>query len=189
MSFLHSYWKLQKLGIDGSIIEKHFCFVNDCSREDFKVHKDKAWKIWKERSKILLKIELGDYLHLLSNDNQKIFLFSGKIIEKRRRKLIEKIVVSRNKYNFLMEHISHNPIISDRVILKSIKRYLEDRYKLDLEISEFKKIIPNKSDLLKTISRIHPRFSYKFDYIHRIDDSGKIITETYTLQPAFSQLI
>jgi hypothetical protein len=47
--------------LDYDEVIKHFCKVNNCSEKDFEKHVDKAFEIWRERSKLQWKQDFGKY--------------------------------------------------------------------------------------------------------------------------------
>jgi len=52
---------LRKAGITIKDVINHFCKVNNCTREEFEKHKEKAFRKWKERGRYKWKIDLGKY--------------------------------------------------------------------------------------------------------------------------------
>lgn len=57
--------KLKQEGLDREDLIKHFCSVNDCTREDFLKHEQKAFDLWQERSMHRWKQEFGQYTKYL----------------------------------------------------------------------------------------------------------------------------
>jgi len=53
--------KLKQAGLDRDNLIQHFCSVNNCSKEDFQEHEDKAFDLWRERSKYQWKQDFGEY--------------------------------------------------------------------------------------------------------------------------------
>ena len=51
--------------LDYNEVIKHFCKVNSCSKKDFKKHVDRAFEVWKERSKHQWKQDFGKYKGLI----------------------------------------------------------------------------------------------------------------------------
>jgi len=47
--------------LDYNEVVKHFCKVNNCSERDFEQHVDRAFEIWRERSKHQWKQDFGNY--------------------------------------------------------------------------------------------------------------------------------
>lgn len=47
--------------LDYNDVIKHFCKVNSCSEKDFEKHVDRAFEIWRERSKHQWKQDFGKY--------------------------------------------------------------------------------------------------------------------------------
>ena len=47
--------------LDYDKVIEHFCKVNNCSEKDFKKHVDRAFEIWRERSKHKWKQDFGKY--------------------------------------------------------------------------------------------------------------------------------
>ena len=53
--------KLKQEGLDREDLIKHFCRVNNCAKEEFLIHEDKAFEVWRERSKYQWKQDFGKY--------------------------------------------------------------------------------------------------------------------------------
>lgn len=53
--------KLKKEGLNREDLIKHFCTVNECTKEDFMKHEDEAFKLWRERSRYEWKQDFGEY--------------------------------------------------------------------------------------------------------------------------------
>ena len=53
--------KLRKSGLTKKVLVDHFCKVNNCSEKQFKEHEDRAFKIWRERSRHEWKQDFGKY--------------------------------------------------------------------------------------------------------------------------------
>jgi hypothetical protein len=47
--------------LDYEKLIKHFCVVNECSVEDFRIHVNETFAIWRERSKHQWKQDFGEY--------------------------------------------------------------------------------------------------------------------------------
>jgi hypothetical protein len=56
--------------LDYSEVMKHSCEVNSCSERDFKKHVEKAFEIWRERSKYQWKQDFGKYERFIGNRNR-----------------------------------------------------------------------------------------------------------------------
>ena len=53
--------KLKQEGLDREDLIKHFCRVNNCTKEEFLKHEDKAFEVWRERSEYQWKQDFGKY--------------------------------------------------------------------------------------------------------------------------------
>jgi len=53
--------QLTKAGLNKEDLVNHFCKVNNCSIEEFKKHKEEAFKLWRERSKYEWKQDFDEY--------------------------------------------------------------------------------------------------------------------------------
>jgi len=53
--------KLKQEGLDRDDLIEHFCEVNNCTKEEFLRHEDKAFDTWRERSKYQWKQDSGEY--------------------------------------------------------------------------------------------------------------------------------
>lgn len=53
--------KLKEEGLGRDDLIEHFCVVNKCSKEEFLEHEDKAFDLWRERSKHQWKQDLDIY--------------------------------------------------------------------------------------------------------------------------------
>ena len=56
---------LKREGLNREDLMKHFCTVNDCTREDFLEHEEKAFDVWAERSKHQWKQDFGEFAKYL----------------------------------------------------------------------------------------------------------------------------
>ena len=52
---------LARLGLTREDLVRHFCRVNNCSREEFEEHEREAFRIWEERSRHRWKQDFGEY--------------------------------------------------------------------------------------------------------------------------------
>jgi len=53
--------KLEREGLSREDLIKHFCEVNNCTEKEFLQHEDKAFEVWRERSKHQWKQDFGQY--------------------------------------------------------------------------------------------------------------------------------
>jgi len=53
--------KLRKMGLSREDLVRHFCKVNDCSKEDFLRHEKEAFELWRKRSLFDWKQDFGKY--------------------------------------------------------------------------------------------------------------------------------
>ena len=53
--------KLKQAGLDRDDLIRHFCIVNNCTKQKFLEHEDKAFDLWGERSKFQWKQDFGTY--------------------------------------------------------------------------------------------------------------------------------
>lgn len=59
--------KLRQEGLDREDLIKHFCSINNCTRTKFLEHEEKAFEIWRERSKHQWKQDFGKYSQLIGS--------------------------------------------------------------------------------------------------------------------------
>lgn len=57
--------KLKQEDLDRKDLIEHFCKVNNCAKEEFLKHEDKAFEVWRERSKHRWKQDFGKYKELV----------------------------------------------------------------------------------------------------------------------------
>jgi len=53
--------KLKEMGLSKKDLIEHFCKVNNCTPEEFEMHEQEAFGIWRERSKYQWKQDFGKY--------------------------------------------------------------------------------------------------------------------------------
>jgi len=56
--------KLKRQGLSRDDLIKHFCKVNNCTYEEFLQHEDRAFEIWRKRSKFKWKQDFGNFAFL-----------------------------------------------------------------------------------------------------------------------------
>lgn len=56
---------LEKYNLSWEDIIKHFCRINECTIEDFQLHKKKAFEIWGGRNKLKWKQDFGKYQDII----------------------------------------------------------------------------------------------------------------------------
>lgn len=56
---------LKRIGLNREDLIKHFCRVNNCAKEDFLRHEEKAFKTWRERSKSNWIQDFGEFENYL----------------------------------------------------------------------------------------------------------------------------
>jgi hypothetical protein len=61
--------KLKQEGFNCDDLIIHFCTVNNCTIQDFLAHENKAFDMWKERSKYQWKQDFGSMRRSLNNEN------------------------------------------------------------------------------------------------------------------------
>ena len=59
---------LKQSGLDRDDLIEHFCIVNNCKKEEFLNSEDKAFDMWKERSKYQWKQDFGKYEVFINNE-------------------------------------------------------------------------------------------------------------------------
>jgi len=56
--------------LDYEKVVEHFMVVNKCDRRTFEEHRERAFRIWEERSKHDWQIDLGDYNHIIQQKKE-----------------------------------------------------------------------------------------------------------------------
>jgi len=77
-------------GVNYDMLAEHFCRVNRCSRQDFDRHVDKAFKVWRERSKHKWSQNLGEYERYVDRNQLREVMKEGYETTRRERGTLHK---------------------------------------------------------------------------------------------------
>lgn len=59
--------KLEKGELNREDLAEHFCHINSCTRKEFLEHEEKAFSIWRERSRHQWKQDFGEFSRHMDN--------------------------------------------------------------------------------------------------------------------------
>jgi hypothetical protein len=76
--------------VDYGVLVEHFCRVNQCSRQDFSRHRDKAFRVWRERSKHKWSQNFGEYERYVDENQLRKVMKKGYETIKRERGILYK---------------------------------------------------------------------------------------------------
>jgi len=66
--------KLKQAGLDRDDLIRHFCRVNNCTKQDFQEYEDNAFDVWRERSKHQWEQDFGNYREFIKRARDQVAL-------------------------------------------------------------------------------------------------------------------